>query len=174
MSPAARSVAASAKSISAAMAQRLVATRTQKVTLAAANWRVRRTRLRERAVDLNQKLRAVAHSGGFSHRPVMQLQRHFYRQIDSKTVKRWSAGVTAHSKCRYDRWAKRTRDISQAIIWRWCLKLLQRHANLPMRRASAGPRRKAQFIRRLKESYWRTGPPVLSCCQGEVGRLNWG
>ncbi|QUJ05427.1 hypothetical protein KCP69_19130 [Salmonella enterica subsp. enterica] len=64
--------------------------------------------------------------------------------------------VTAYRARRYDR-RKDAEIFHRAIIWRWCLKLLQEDTRT-YRCGGAGTQKKHGFIRRLKEQTAVQGP----------------
>ncbi|HFZ8412437.1 TPA: phage tail tape measure protein, partial [Salmonella enterica subsp. enterica serovar Saintpaul] len=110
MESSARSVAASAKSISAAMAQSQVATRIQSDAMAQLAREANEAR--ERAVDLNQKLRAEAAQAAAVAQAQDAAAAAFYRQIDS--VKQLSGGLQELQRIQAQvRQAKGRGDISQ-------------------------------------------------------------
>lgn len=98
------------KSISAAMAQSQVATRTQSDAMAQLAREANEAR--ERAVDLNQKLRAEAAQAAAVAQAQDAAAAAFYRQIDS--VKQLSGGLQELQRIRAQvRQAKGRGDISQ-------------------------------------------------------------
>lgn len=147
MESSARSVAASAKSISAAMAQSQVATRTQSDAMAQLAREANEAR--ERAVDLNQKLRAEAAQAAVVAQAQDAAAAAFYRQIDS--VKQLSGGLQELQRIQAQvRQAKGRGDISQGDY----LALVSEAAAKTRELTDAeelATQKKAQFIRRLKE-----------------------
>ncbi|EJE5641069.1 phage tail tape measure protein [Salmonella enterica] len=110
MESSARSVEASAKSISAAMAQSQVATRTQSDAVAQLAREV--DEAREKAVALSQKLRAEATQAAAVAQAQDAAAAAFYRQIDS--VKQLSGGLQELQRIQVQvRQAKGRGDISQ-------------------------------------------------------------
>lgn len=147
MESSARSVAASAKSISAAMMQSQVATRTQSDAMAQLAREA--SEARERAVDLNQKLRAEAAQAAAVAQAQDAAAAAFYRQIDS--VKQLSGGLQELQRIQAQvRQAKGRGDISQGDY----LALVSETAAKTRELTDAEvlvTQKKAQFIRSLKE-----------------------
>lgn len=147
MESSARSVAASAKSISAAMAQSQVATRTQSDAMAQLAREANEAR--ERAVDLNQKLRAEAAQAAVVAQAQDAAAAAFYRQIDS--VKQLSGGLQELQRIQAQvRQAKGRGDISQGDYLALVSEAAAKIRELTDAEALA-TQKKAQFIRRLKE-----------------------
>lgn len=147
MESSARSVAASAKSISAAMAQSQVATRTQSDAMAQLAREANEAR--ERAVDLNQKLRAEAAQAAVVAQAQDAAAAAFYRQIDS--VKQLSGGLQELQRIQAQvRQAKGRGDISQGDYLALVSEAAAKTRELTDAEALA-TQKKAQFIRRLKE-----------------------
>lgn len=147
MESSARSVAASAKSISAAMAQSQVATRTQSDAMAQLAREANEAR--ERAVDLNQKLRAEAAQAAAVAQAQDAAAAAFYRQIDS--VKQLSGGLQELQRIQAQvRQAKGRGDISQGDYLALVSESAAKTRELTDAEALA-TQKKAQFIRRLKE-----------------------
>lgn len=147
MESSARSVAASAKSISAAMAQSQVATRTQSDAMAQLAREANEAR--ERAVDLNQKLRAEAAQAAVVAQAQDAAAAAFYRQIDS--VKQLSGGLQELQRIQAQvRQAKGRGDISQGDYLALVSEAAAKTRELTDTEALA-TQKKAQFIRRLKE-----------------------
>lgn len=147
MESSARSVAASAKSISAAMAQSQVATRTQSDAMAQLAREANEAR--ERAVDLNQKLRAEAAQAAAVAQAQDAAAAAFYRQIDS--VKQLSGGLQELQRIQAQvRQAKGRGDISQGDYLALVSEAAAKTRELTDAEALA-TQKKAQFIRRLKE-----------------------
>ncbi|EAA6226233.1 phage tail tape measure protein [Salmonella enterica subsp. salamae] len=147
MESSARSVAASAKSISAAMAQSQVATRTQSDAMAQLAREANEAR--ERAVDLNQKLRAEAAQAAAVAQAQDAAAAAFYRQIDS--VKQLSGGLQELQRIQAQvRQAKGRGDISQGDYLALVSETARKTRELTDAEALA-TQKKAQFIRRLKE-----------------------
>lgn len=147
MESSARSVAASAKSISAAMAQSQVATRTQSDAMAQLAREANEAR--ERAVDLNQKLRAEAAQAAVVAQAQDAAAAAFYRQIDS--VKQLSGGLQELQRIQAQvRQAKGRGDISQGDYLALVSEAAAKTHELTDAEALA-TQKKAQFIRRLKE-----------------------
>lgn len=147
MESSARSVAASAKSISAAMAQSQVATRTQSDAMAQLAREANEAR--ERAVDLNQKLRAEAAQAAAVAQAQDAAAAAFYRQIDS--VKQLSSGLQELQRIQAQvRQAKGRGDISQGDYLALVSETARKTRELTDAEALA-TQKKAQFIRRLKE-----------------------
>lgn len=147
MESSARSVAASAKSISAAMAQSQVATRTQSDAMAQLAREANEAR--ERAVDLNQKLRAEAAQAAVVAQAQDAAAAAFYRQIDS--VKQLSGGLQELQRIQAQvRQAKGLGDISQGDYLALVSEAAAKTRELTDAEALA-TQKKAQFIRRLKE-----------------------
>ncbi|HDI5153042.1 TPA: phage tail tape measure protein, partial [Salmonella enterica subsp. enterica serovar Choleraesuis] len=147
MESSARSVAASAKSISAAMAQSQVATRTQSDAMAQLAREANGAR--ERAVDLNQKLRAEAAQAAVVAQAQDAAAAAFYRQIDS--VKQLSGGLQELQRIQAQvRQAKGRGDISQGDYLALVSEAAAKTRELTDAEALA-TQKKAQFIRRLKE-----------------------
>lgn len=147
MESSARSVAASAKSISAAMAQSQVATRTQSDAMAQLAREANEAR--ERAVDLNQKLRAEAAQAAVVAQAQDAAAAAFYRQIDS--VKQLSGGLQELQRIQAQvRQAKGREDISQGDYLALVSEAAAKTRELTDAEALA-TQKKAQFIRRLKE-----------------------
>lgn len=147
MESSARSVAASAKSISAAMAQSQVATRTQSDAMAQLAREANEAR--ERAVDLNQKLRAEAAQAAVVAQAQDAAAAAFYRQIDS--VKQLSGGLQELQRIQAQvRQAKGRGDISQSDYLALVSEAAAKTRELTDAEALA-TQKKAQFIRRLKE-----------------------
>lgn len=147
MESSARSVAASAKSISAAMAQSQVATRTQSDAMAQLAREANEAR--ERAVDLNQKLRAEAAQAAVVAQAQDAAAAAFYRQIDS--VKQLSGGLQELQRIQAQvRQAKGRGDISQGDYLALVSEAAAKTRELIDAEALA-TQKKAQFIRRLKE-----------------------
>lgn len=147
MESSARSVAASAKSISAAMAQSQVATRTQSDAMAQLAREANEAR--ERAVDLNQKLRAEAAQAAVVAQAQDAAAAAFYRQIDS--VKQLSGGLQELQRILAQvRQAKGRGDISQGDYLALVSEAAAKTRELTDAEALA-TQKKAQFIRRLKE-----------------------
>lgn len=147
MESSARSVAASAKSISAAMAQSQVATRTQSDAMAQLAREANEAR--ERAVDLNQKLRAEAAQAAVVVQAQDAAAAAFYRQIDS--VKQLSGGLQELQRIQAQvRQAKGRGDISQGDYLALVSEAAAKTRELTDAEALA-TQKKAQFIRRLKE-----------------------
>ncbi len=147
MESSARSVAASAKSISAAMAQSQVATRTQSDAMAQLAREANEAR--ERAVDLNQKLRAEAAQAAVVAQAQDAAAAAFYRQIDS--VKQLSGGLQELQRIQAQvRQAKGRGDISQGDYLALVSETARKTRELTDAEALA-TQKKAQFIRRLKE-----------------------
>ncbi|ECP0923506.1 phage tail tape measure protein [Salmonella enterica] len=147
MESSARSVAASAKSISAAMAQSQVATRTQSDAMAQLAREANKAR--ERAVDLNQKLRAEAAQAAVVAQAQDAAAAAFYRQIDS--VKQLSGGLQELQRIQAQvRQAKGRGDISQGDYLALVSEAAAKTRELTDAEALA-TQKKAQFIRRLKE-----------------------
>lgn len=147
MESSARSVAASAKSISAAMAQSQVATRTQSDAMAQLAREANEAR--ERAVDLNQKLRAEAAQAAVVAQAQDAAAAAFYRQIDS--VKQLSGGLQELQRIQAQvRQAKGRGDISQGDYLALVFEAAAKTRELTDAEALA-TQKKAQFIRRLKE-----------------------
>lgn len=147
MESSARSVAASAKSISAAMAQSQVATRTQSDAMAQLAREANEAR--ERAVDLNQKLRAEAAQAAVVAQAQDAAAAAFYRQIDS--VKQLSGGLQELQRIQAQvRQAKGRGDISQGDYLALVSEAAAKSRELTDAEALA-TQKKAQFIRRLKE-----------------------
>ncbi|ENM2993276.1 phage tail tape measure protein [Salmonella enterica] len=142
-----RSVEASAKSISAAMAQSQVATRTQSDAVAQLAREVDETR--EKAVALSQKLRAEATQAAAVARAQDAAAAAFYRQIDS--VKQLSGGLQELQRIQAQvRQAKGRGDISQGDYLALVSETTAKTRELADAEALA-KQKKAQFIRRLKE-----------------------
>ncbi|EBN0142360.1 TPA: phage tail tape measure protein [Salmonella enterica subsp. enterica serovar Infantis] len=147
MESSARSVAASAKSISAAMAQSQVATRIQSDAMAQLAREANEAR--ERAVDLNQKLRAEAAQAAAVAQAQDAAAAAFYRQIDS--VKQLSGGLQELQRIQAQvRQAKGRGDISQGDYLALVSEAAAKTRELTDAEALA-TQKKAQFIRRLKE-----------------------
>lgn len=147
MESSARSVAASAKSISAAMAQSQVATRIQSDAMAQLAREANEAR--ERAVDLNQKLRAEAAQAAVVAQAQDAAAAAFYRQIDS--VKQLSGGLQELQRIQAQvRQAKGRGDISQGDYLALVSEAAAKTRELTDAEALA-TQKKAQFIRRLKE-----------------------
>lgn len=147
MESSARSVAASAKSISAAMAQSQVATRTQSDAMAQLAREANEAR--ERAVDLNQKLRAEAAQAAAVAQAQDAAAAAFYRQIDS--VKQLSGGLQELQRIQAQvRQAKGRGDISQGDYLALVSETAAKTRELTDAEALA-TQKKAQFIRSLKE-----------------------
>lgn len=147
MESSARSVAASAKSISAAMAQSQVATRTQSDAMAQLAREANEAR--ERAVDLNQKLWAEAAQAAVVAQAQDAAAAAFYRQIDS--VKQLSGGLQELQRIQAQvRQAKGRGDISQGDYLALVSEAAAKTRELTDAEALA-TQKKAQFIRRLKE-----------------------
>lgn len=147
MESSARSVAASVKSISAAMAQSQVATRTQSDAMAQLAREANEAR--ERAVDLNQKLRAEAAQAAVVAQAQDAAEAAFYRQIDS--VKQLSGGLQELQRIQAQvRQAKGRGDISQGDYLALVSEAAAKTRELTDAEALA-TQKKAQFIRRLKE-----------------------
>ncbi len=147
MESSARSVAASVKSISAAMAQSQVATRTQSDAMAQLAREANEAR--ERAVDLNQKLRAEAAQAAVVAQAQDAAAAAFYRQIDS--VKQLSGGLQELQRIQAQvRQAKGRGDISQGDYLALVSEAAAKTRELTDAEALA-TQKKAQFIRRLKE-----------------------
>ncbi|HGJ4365482.1 TPA: phage tail tape measure protein [Salmonella enterica subsp. enterica serovar Thompson] len=147
MESSARSVAASAKSISAAMAQSQVATRTQSDAMAQLAREANEAR--ERAVDLNQKLRAEAAQAAVVAQAQDAAAAAFYRQIDS--VKQLSGGLQELQRIQAQvRQAKGRGDISQGDYLALVSEAAAKTRELTDAEALT-TQKKAQFIRRLKE-----------------------
>ncbi|AMZ55138.1 phage tail tape measure protein [Salmonella enterica subsp. enterica serovar Typhimurium str. USDA-ARS-USMARC-1898] len=147
MESSARSVAASAKSISAAMAQSQVTTRTQSDAMAQLAREANEAR--ERAVDLNQKLRAEAAQAAVVAQAQDAAAAAFYRQIDS--VKQLSGGLQELQRIQAQvRQAKGRGDISQGDYLALVSEAAAKTRELTDAEALA-TQKKAQFIRRLKE-----------------------
>lgn len=147
MESSARSVAASAKSISVAMAQSQVATRTQSDAMAQLAREANEAR--ERAVDLNQKLRAEAAQAAVVAQAQDAAAAAFYRQIDS--VKQLSGGLQELQRIQAQvRQAKGRGDISQGDYLALVSEAAAKTRELTDAEALA-TQKKAQFIRRLKE-----------------------
>lgn len=147
MESSARSVAASAKSISAAMAQSQVATRTQSDAMAQLAREANEAR--ERAVDLNQKLRAEAAQAAVVAQAQDAAAAAFYRQIDS--VKQLSGGLQELQRIQAQvRQAKGRGDISQGDYLALVSEAAAKTRELTDAEALA-TQKKVQFIRRLKE-----------------------
>ncbi|EGL4350720.1 phage tail tape measure protein [Salmonella enterica] len=142
-----RSVEASAKSISAAMAQSQVATRTQSDAVAQLAREV--DEAREKAVALSQKLRAEATQAAAVARAQDAAAAAFYRQIDS--VKQLSGGLQELQRIQAQvRQAKGRGDISQGDYLALVSETTAKTRELADAEALA-TQKKAQFIRRLKE-----------------------
>ncbi|EMO8005007.1 phage tail tape measure protein [Salmonella enterica] len=110
MESSARSVAASAKSISDAMAQSQVATRTQSDAMAQLAREANEAR--EKAVALNQRLRAEAAQSAAVAQAQDLAAAAFFRQLDS--VKQLSGGLQELQRIQYQvQHAKNNGDISQ-------------------------------------------------------------
>ncbi|EDX0006194.1 phage tail tape measure protein [Salmonella enterica] len=147
MESSARSVEASAKSISAAMAQSQVATRTQSDAVAQLAREV--DEAREKAVALSQKLRAEATQAAAVARAQDAAAAAFYRQIDS--VKQLSGGLQELQRIQAQvRQAKGRGDISQGDYLALVSETTAKTRELADAEALA-TQKKAQFIRRLKE-----------------------
>lgn len=147
MESSARSVAASAKSISAAMAQSQVAIRIQSDAMAQLAREANEAR--ERAVDLNQKLRAEAAQAAAVAQAQDAAAAAFYRQIDS--VKQLSGGLQELQRIQAQvRQAKGRGDISQGDYLALVSEAAAKTRELTDAEALA-TQKKAQFIRRLKE-----------------------
>lgn len=147
MESSARSVAASAKSIDIAMSQSQVATRAQSDAMAQLAREV--DEAREKAVALNQKLRAEAAQSAAVAQAQDLAAAAFFRQLDS--VKQLSGGLQELQRIQAQiRLAKNTGDISQGDY----LALVSESAAKTRELADAealATQKKAQFIRRLKE-----------------------
>lgn len=147
MESSARSVAASAKSIDIAMSQSQVATRAQSDAMAQLAREV--DEAREKAVALNQKLRAEAAQSAAVAQAQDLAAAAFFRQLDS--VKQLSGGLQELQRIQAQiRQAKNTGDISQGDY----LALVSESAAKTRELADAealATQKKAQFIRRLKE-----------------------
>ncbi|EAM5847035.1 phage tail tape measure protein [Salmonella enterica] len=142
-----RSVEASAKSISAAMAQSQVATRTQSDAVAQLAREV--DEAREKAVALSQKLRAEATQAAAVARAQDAAAAAFYRQIDS--IKQLSGGLQELQRIQAQvRQAKGRGDISQGDYLALVSETTAKTRELADAEALA-TQKKAQFIRRLKE-----------------------
>ncbi|ENU0484883.1 phage tail length tape measure family protein, partial [Salmonella enterica] len=147
MESSARSVEASAKSISAAMAQSQVATRTQSDAVAQLAREV--DEAREKAVALSQKLRAEATQAAAVARAQDAAAAAFYRQIDS--VKQLSGGLQELQRIQAQvRQAKGRGDISQGDYLALVSETTAKTRELADAEALA-TQKKAQFIRSLKE-----------------------
>ncbi|ECR9028055.1 phage tail tape measure protein, partial [Salmonella enterica] len=147
MESSARSVEASAKSISAAMAQSQVATRTQSDAVAQLAREV--DEAREKAVALSQKLRAEATQAAAVARAQDAAAAAFYRQIDS--VKQLSGGLQELQRIQAQvRQAKGSGDISQGDYLALVSETTAKTRELADAEALA-TQKKAQFIRSLKE-----------------------
>ncbi|EMJ8734711.1 phage tail tape measure protein [Salmonella enterica] len=147
MESSARSVAASAKSISAAMMQSQVATRTQSDAMAQLAREA--SEARERAVDLNQKLRAEAAQAAAVAQAQDAAAAAFYRQIDS--VKQLSGGLQELQRIQAQvRQAKGRGDISQGDYLALVSETAAKTRELTDAEVLA-TQKKAQFIRSLKE-----------------------
>ncbi|ENI7522106.1 phage tail tape measure protein, partial [Salmonella enterica] len=147
MESSARSVEASAKSISAAMAQSQVATRTQSDAVAQLAREV--DEAREKAVALSQKLRAEATQAAAVARAQDAAAAAFYRQIDS--VKQLSGGLQELQRIQAKvQQAKGRGDISQGDYLTLVSETVAKTRELSDAEALA-TQKKAQFIRSLKE-----------------------
>ncbi|HCL5350605.1 TPA: phage tail tape measure protein [Salmonella enterica subsp. salamae serovar [1],40:z35:e,n,x,z15] len=147
MESSARSAAASAKSISAAMAQSQVATHAQSDAMAQLAREANEAR--ERAVDLNQKLRAEAAQAAAVAQAQDAAAAAFYRQIDS--VKQLSGGLQELQRIQAQvRQAKGRGDISQGDYLALVSETARKTRELTDAESLA-TQKKAQFIRRLKE-----------------------
>ncbi|HGP2368753.1 TPA: phage tail tape measure protein [Salmonella enterica] len=147
MESSARSVAASAKSISAAMMQSQVATRTQSDAMAQLAREA--SEARERAVDLSQKLRAEAAQAAAVAQAQDAAAAAFYRQIDS--VKQLSGGLQELQRIQAQvRQAKGRGDISQGDYLALVSETAAKTRELTDAEVLA-TQKKAQFIRSLKE-----------------------
>ncbi|EGG3071090.1 phage tail tape measure protein, partial [Salmonella enterica] len=147
MESSARSAAVSAKSISAAMAQSQVATHAQSDAMAQLAREANEAR--ERAVDLNQKLRAEAVQAAAVAQAQDAAAAAFYRQIDS--VKQLSGGLQELQRIQAQvRQAKGRGDISQGDYLALVSETARKTRELTDAESLA-TQKKAQFIRRLKE-----------------------
>ncbi|EBG1930725.1 phage tail tape measure protein [Salmonella enterica] len=147
MESSARSVAASAKSIGIAMSQSQVATRAQSDAMAQLAREV--DEAREKAVALNQKLRAEAAQSAAVAQAQDLAAAAFFRQLDS--VKQLSGGLQELQRIQAQiRQAKNTGDISQGDYLALVSETAAKTRELADAEALA-TQKKAQFIRRLKE-----------------------
>lgn len=147
MESSARSAAASAKSISDAMSGSQEATRTQSDAMAQLAREANEAR--ERAVDLNQKLREEAAQAAAVARAQDAATAAFYRQIDS--VKQLGGGLQELQRIQAQvRQAKGRGDISQGDYLALVSEVARKTRELTDAEALA-TQKKAQFIRRLKE-----------------------